>query len=155
MANGLKEKPKQTVRIIAIIAAILWAALIFWLSSIPGADYPQHPSFLNIVAHLCLYLVLAVFLALAFNSPKRALWKTALLALVIAALYGVSDEFHQLFTPGRSSDPFGTGSPFDLIIDTIGALVGAAATIWFLSARKVAKSRNRDKELGEKTTKSR
>jgi VanZ family protein len=145
--SGLREPAKNKGRRIAGIAAVLWAALIFWLSSIPGTGtFPAHPDFLNVVAHFCLYAVLAVLVALALNSPKRALWKTALIALVIAALYGVSDELHQFFTPGRSSDPFGSGSPFDLIIDTLGALVGSVATIWFISAQKVKRSRARDGE---------
>jgi VanZ family protein len=145
--NGLREKPKRTGRIVAGVAAALWAGLIFGLSSIPGSGvFPEHPDFLNIVAHFGLYLVLAVLLALAFNSPTRAFWKTALIALVIATLYGVSDELHQFFTPGRSSDPFGSGKPTDLIVDTLGSFIGAAGTIWVLSARKVKQSRARDAE---------
>jgi VanZ family protein len=136
--NGLREKPKRTGRIIAAVAAILWAALIFGLSSIPGSGFPAHPNVLNVGAHFCEYLILAVLIALAFNSPNRAFWKTALIALIIASLYGASDEVHQLFTPGRFSDPL------DWVTDTLGALVGAAATIWILSARKVKQSRARD-----------
>jgi len=138
--SDLKEKPRNTRRIIAGIAAVAWAALVFIASAIPGNDYPPHPEPLNIVAHFCLYLMFAVLLTLAFNGPKRALWISALIALVVASLYGISDEVHQLFVPGRSSDPM------DWLVDTTGALVGATATIWLLSARKVKKSRARDGE---------
>jgi hypothetical protein len=140
--NGLREKPKRTGRIIAAVAAVLWAALIFILSAQPGTGvFPEHPDFLNVVAHFCLYLVFAVLIALAFNSPNSPLWKTALIALVIASLYAVSDELHQLIdNNGRFADPF------DWLTDTIGAFVGAAATIWVLSAHKVKQSRARDAE---------
>jgi VanZ family protein len=140
--SGLREKPKQTIRVIALIAAILWAGLIFFLSSRSGTNYPSHPEFLNVVAHFCLYLVFSIFLTVALNNQKRALWKTALIALIITSLYGVSDEIHQLplFVENRSSDPL------DWLTDTVGGLLGATLTIWFISARKVRLSRARDKE---------
>jgi VanZ family protein len=137
--DELRQKPRRTVRVIALVAAILWAVLIFCLSSIPGSGFPSHPNFLNVIAHFCEYLVLAVLLTLALNSPGQALWKTALIALAIASLYGASDEIHQLFT-GRNCDPV------DWATDTCGALIGAIATVWFISARKVKQSRERDAE---------
>jgi VanZ family protein len=139
--SGLREKPRRTGRAIAAVIAVAWAVLIFCLSAIPGSGFPSHPNILNVIAHFGEYLVLAVLLALAFNSPNRALWKTALMALVLASLYAVSDEIHQYFVPGRFSDPL------DWVTDTLGALIGAAAVVWFISARKVRRSRSRDAEL--------
>jgi multisubunit Na+/H+ antiporter MnhB subunit len=136
--SGLREKPKRTPRVIAVIAVLVWAALIFAASHIPGSGFPAHPSFLNVVAHFCEYAVFAALLALALHSPGRALWKTALFALVIASLYAVSDEFHQSFIPGRTPDPL------DWLTDTLGALLGSVVTIWVLSAQKVKQSRTRD-----------
>jgi VanZ family protein len=138
--SGLREKPKRTVRLIALIAAILWAILIFSISSIPGSGFPAHPNILNIIAHFGEYLILALLLTLTLNSPKQALWRTALIALAIASLYGGSDEIHQLFVEGRSADPL------DWAVDTVGALVGAIGTVWYISARKVRRSRARDTE---------
>jgi ribose/xylose/arabinose/galactoside ABC-type transport system permease subunit len=138
--SGLREKPRRLVRVLALIAAVLWAALIFALSSVPGSGFPSHPNFLNVVAHFSEYLVLAVLLALTLNSPGQALWKTALIALAIASLYGGSDEIHQLFIDGRTADPA------DWATDTLGALVGALATVWLISARKVRQGRARDAE---------
>ena len=42
-----------------------------------------------------------------------------LLAIVVASAYGVTDEFHQLFVPGRACDPV------DWMVDTAGAALGA------------------------------
>jgi VanZ family protein len=126
------------LRIVAFIAAVLWAILIFCLSSIPGSGFPAHPNILNVIAHFGEYLVLAALLSLALNSPGQALWKTALIALAIASLYGGSDEIHQMFTDNRDTDPV------DWATDTIGALVGAVATVWIISAQKVKRSRKRD-----------
>ena len=144
--SGLREKPKRTLRIITAVAAVLWAALIFFLSSIPGSGFPPHPDILNSIAHFFMYCALVILVTLALNSPKRALWKTALIAIVICSLYGASDEFHQSFT-GRNCDIF------DWIIDTVAAIVGAGATIWFISSRKVKSSRARDAEKKARTRK--
>jgi VanZ family protein len=139
-ATGLREKPRRLVRVVALVAAILWAVLIFCVSAIPGSGFPSHPNILNVVAHFGEYLILAVLVTLVFNSPNQALWKTALIALAIASLYGGSDEIHQLFVAGRSADPL------DWAVDTVGALLGAVGTVWFISAQKVKRSRARDAE---------
>jgi VanZ family protein len=96
--------------------------VIFLLSAVPGASYPSHPSFLNYVAHFGEYLVLAVLLTVLFTGSRFKRWQIVLLALGLAALYAVSDELHQLFVPGRSSDPV------DVLTDAIGASVGALLT---------------------------
>ena len=136
--SDFQEKPKRTSRTLAWVLVIIWAALIFILSSIPGSAYPSHPEPLNVVAHSVLYFVLAVLLTRALSFSKMPFWKVALLAIVIVSLYGASDELHQLFVAGRSSDPF------DWAVDTIAAAVGAIVTILFLSARIVSRSRKRD-----------
>ena len=42
-------------------------------------------------------------------------------AVILAALYGLSDEIHQAFVPGRMADPW------DWMADGFGAAIGAAA----------------------------
>jgi VanZ family protein len=64
--------------------------------------------------HLTEYAILAALLYRAF--VKR--W--AVIAFVISALYAMLDEFHQSFVATR------TGSPWDVMIDCIGALAGLA-----------------------------
>ena len=41
-------------------------------------------------------------------------------AALFSSFYGVTDEFHQIFTPARSCDPM------DWLVDTIAATIGAA-----------------------------
>ncbi|MDX8412805.1 MAG: VanZ family protein [Mariprofundales bacterium] len=41
------------------------------------------------------------------------------LAALFCSLYGISDEWHQSFIPGRDADPF------DWLADTIGGCAGA------------------------------
>lgn len=47
-------------------------------------------------------------------------FKAFTLALGICILYAISDEFHQLFVPGRG------GQIRDVLIDSTGAIVGVA-----------------------------
>ena len=56
------------------------------------------------IAHFCEYTVLGALLANALrcHMPLR---RACLVAVACASLYGASDEFHQLFVPGRMCDP--------------------------------------------------
>ena len=67
-------------------------------------------------AHLTEYFILGVLLHRALRGDERG-WKLrwALWAIAIAAAYASLDEFHQSFVPSR------TASPWDALIDTIGA----------------------------------
>ena len=96
-------------------------ALIFAASSIPNLrNLPGGIS--DKSGHSIGYAMLAgVFLrALAGGRLRGVTWKRGLLAIVLATLYGVSDEFHQLFVPGRSADPY------DVLADCVGATIGMA-----------------------------
>ncbi len=74
-------------------------------------------------AHGMSYTVLGFLLirALAGGHLKAMTWGLVLAATAIGALYGVSDEFHQSFIPGRHP------SVSDVIADTVGSFVGASA----------------------------
>ena len=59
-------------------------------------------------------------------------WTAALaLAFVATSLYGASDEWHQLFTPGRTFDVHDWGA------DTFGAAVGVASSAVLARARLI------------------
>lgn len=71
-------------------------------------------------AHMSEYAILALlFLQLldAFGMKK----KRAVIALVLTAVYASTDEFHQLFVPGRA------GKVTDVLIDSTGALIALLA----------------------------
>jgi VanZ family protein len=62
----------------------------------------------------------------------RAVWPSrrwAVLAVGLASLYGVSDEVHQAFVPGRNADVF------DWVADTTGALLAAGIIHLYTSRR--------------------
>ncbi len=110
-------------RLVRALPAIAWMAFIFAMSS--REQFPQSfgvsASMLAIVAHMVLYGILATLLLLIVDRNGSASWSTMLAAIAGAALYGVSDEFHQSFVPGRDA------SIFDVVVNTIGATIAVVA----------------------------
>ncbi|MGA3182252.1 MAG: VanZ family protein [Verrucomicrobiota bacterium] len=77
-------------------------------------------------AHFAEYAVLGLLLwrAVHFNPALAAgQSRSFAIALLLAALYASSDEFHQKFVPGRNA------SVSDVMLDTCGAATGLAA-LW-------------------------
>ena len=96
-------------------------ALIFAASSIQNlGELPGGIS--DKSGHSIGYALLAVLLLRAFarGRLRDVTWLRMVIAIVVATLYGVSDEFHQVFVPGRSADRY------DVLADCIGAAVGVA-----------------------------
>ena len=102
--------------------ALLWAAMIFALSSLSTLPAPP-AGFTDKHAHFATYGVLAALFVwgLTDRSPARLTWTTAAAAVALAALYGASDEWHQSFVPGREA------SVLDLAADVSGAAMAAIA----------------------------
>lgn len=97
--------------------AVLWAGALFVSSALPGTDRP--PLLFageDKLAHGVLYAVLGVALARGWLRSGRTwpVWLPPLLGI----LYGVTDEWHQSWVPGRDPDPL------DLAADTLGVLLG-------------------------------
>lgn len=96
-------------------AVVAYCGLIFYLSSLSPDDVPLAPDFWNLdkFLHALEYGLLSFLLAWAFYPEEKR--KGALLAIVVASLYAISDEFHQSFVPGREA------SVGDWLADTSGA----------------------------------
>jgi len=143
---------------ISWILVILWAALIFSFSNQTGTNSgglsTRITEFILGIFNLeleaeafnfCQFLVrktahfseYAIFSVLIFNAVYNTfslkIKYTALISFICAALYSISDEFHQLFIADR------VGSPIDCMIDSFGALTGVLfclATIYFIKKIK-------------------
>jgi VanZ family protein len=83
------------------------------------------------LGHLSEYFILAVLLmrGLAAELPAQRRVSRLLFALILATLYGASDEWHQAFVPSR------TASVVDVMIDSCGAFCG---TLWYDRRRRKA-----------------
>lgn len=104
-------------------------AAIFFVSSLPTVPHaPGDPS--NFLGHFGAYAALSTLVVRAF---ARGRWAgvtpgAAVRAWLVSAAYGVTDEVHQRYVPGRYA------SIDDWIADAIGA--AAAAAVLLLVARR-------------------
>ena len=132
------------------LSVILWMGFIFTMSTDLGSfDHTSRllglllhwllphasPDTIGLLQHLLRkaghfseYAILALLLLRALEStlrPGTHGYKALGLALLIAAAYAATDEFHQSFVPGR------TASVGDVLIDLTGAFsaLGGAA-VW-------------------------
>jgi VanZ family protein len=88
------------------------AALIFFSSSRSHVASPGLTRIDDKFAHFVVYGLLGTLVCRLGRGWRGAGW-----ALLCASAYGVSDEWHQSFVPGRSTDVR------DWIADTIGAAI--------------------------------
>lgn len=100
------------------IPVIVWAAVIFYFSSIPDLRTKLEYDFiLRKIAHIVEYLILTFFLYRAFRgSFSMNVFRLFIYPALFSFLYAVSDEIHQSFVPGRNC------AIGDVLIDTIGIL---------------------------------
>lgn len=97
--------------------AAAWAAVLFFLSTLPGVDHaPYLFSGEDKVAHFGLYAVLGA--ALVWGRHRADASPPAWFLVMMGIAYGASDEWHQSFVPGR--DP----SWGDWTADIAGVLLG-------------------------------
>lgn len=99
------------------VPVIAWMAVIFTMSAQPGSALPGR---FAMEAHFAEYAILGFLVARALAVRTRG-WRSALAgAVIIGSLYGITDELHQAFVPGRTPDVA------DWAVDTLGAMTGAA-----------------------------
>ena len=104
------------------VPVAVYAGLVFLLSSQPQPlpFLPKEIWSFDKLLHGVEYAVLGFLLARALRAGGLPAARIFLGALVLASLYGASDELHQSFVPNRDCDPR------DWAADTVGAAVGAA-----------------------------
>lgn len=108
---------KPAARVAARTFTVGWMAVIFAMSSVPGGAVPGR--FGNL-AHVLEYAVLGAALYAALRRAGRDA-RAAAVAILVAAAYAVTDEYHQTFVPGRVADVADWG------LDVLGASFGALA----------------------------
>jgi len=110
--------PRRAEAALAWLAVMAWMGLVFYLSNQPVL--PEHPSgavdyVSKKAAHMIVYGVLAALWWRAFTLAGLGVRRSLGLALAASVLYGLSDEFHQTFVPGRE------GRLADVGYDLLGA----------------------------------
>jgi VanZ family protein len=101
---------------------VLALAVVYWLSSlsrVPGADYVWDK-----LLHTIGYVGLGVLALRAFHGGLvRPRLRPTLLAAVTVIAWGISDEFHQSFVPGRDA------SALDVVADAVGMTLAVLAVL--------------------------
>ena len=102
--------------------------LIFYLSGQSPSPYFAPLPYDKLI-HFLEYALLGFFLirAMRITFSHHNLAVLSVAAVVIAGIYGASDEFHQGFVPGRSPD----------MLDWAADSLGAAAAVLIISKRKI------------------
>ena len=104
------------------LPVLIWAGLIFYLSSIPNLAVgegtvdllPRKPA--HIVAYALLFGLIWRALQGSLAVTARTLYFSA---AVFTLLYAVTDEIHQMLVPSRE------GKLYDLGFDLLGIFLGA------------------------------
>src|SRR5512139_3747310 len=89
------------------LPVIVWLGIIFVGSSIgkiPRVGDETMDGLVHRAAHLLEFAVLGALLVRATSNGKPVSKREIIITLIVIGLYGASDEFHQRFTPGRSSE---------------------------------------------------
>ena len=104
------------------LPVILYGIGIFILSSIPDINAPDlgfEPQ--DKLYHILFYTPFGYFIARSLSRQNyfiKVKQKYLILAVLLGVLYGISDEIHQYYVPGRYS------SFWDAVADGLGVCLG-------------------------------
>jgi len=100
------------------LPVLIWAGVIFVLSSIPSLKTDLEQDFLlRKVAHMVEFAILALLLYRALNQEKMSFYRKLVFSFIFALFYAFTDELHQCYVIGRH------GSLIDVGIDSVGILI--------------------------------
>lgn len=122
--------------VLAWLPAVLYMLLIWTLSSFPMMNVPiGSVPFKDKGVHFVEYGVLSFLLSHALRGswPRLGAGRRFLIATVGTLVWGMLDEIHQAYVPGRQSDIN------DVVADALGALLGASL-FWLLHTLRAANS---------------
>jgi VanZ family protein len=120
------------VRLLRLLPIMLYCSGIFFLSSL--SKPPDAVSWIpDKIGHLILYTGLGWLAAreIQQNAVGSSKW-IWIGSAIFCLLYGITDELHQYFVPGRSPE---IG---DLLADTAGGFVAGAAYVLWIAKRNIA-----------------
>jgi VanZ family protein len=108
------------------VPTALWLGVIYFLSTLPELTTPGRDILPDKVCHGAEYFILAFLILFALQRTTRASFFTSFwITLVGVALYGLSDEIHQIYVATRKFD---VG---DFLADVFGAFL-LFLTLWLL-----------------------
>lgn len=96
------------------------------------------------LAHFSVYGLLATLTLKALRNTRSAAWRT----IVAVSLFGLSDEWHQSFVPGRSS------TVADWVADTLGAASAVSLYVGWGGYRRLLETSLMGSKLGASETRA-
>ena len=117
---------------ISLAIAILIAVVIFYLSSLKFEYYPgvMTPSNIrSLLYHIFVFFLFTLFLLISLLQGKGK-FSIFILAIVISIIYGISDEIHQFFVPGRFC------SLLDVGVNGVGILFASMSYLILIKYRE-------------------
>jgi VanZ family protein len=130
------------------LPVIVWMAVIFGGSSIgnvPRVGDKTTDSLVHRAAHVLEFGVLGALLLRALSKERPVTKREMMMAWIVVTLYGASDEIHQRFTPGRSSEGL------SLLFDVLGGALGMWAYRWWAQRSNPAAQDIRAARIGSAT----
>jgi len=111
------------------LPVIAYATLIFYLSSIPIPEPILIVTKETFILHVIEYAILSVLLFRALINSKNPILRdnAILLSILISMFYGITDEIHQFFVPGR------TFTYLDIVANGLGSCIVLFGNNLFLS----------------------
>jgi VanZ family protein len=144
-------------RILLALFTLGWAGLIFYLSTgtfggrfsgivlsfilhclhihVPAVQFEEWNFLFRKCAHLTEYCIFGLLIFATVSGREDFRWnrRAALWAVLIAGAYSLTDEFHQIFVPGRGP------ALHDSALDTTAAALGMLL-VWLLNRWRPRKS---------------
>lgn len=119
-------------RILRVLPLLVYSGAIFWASHqsapfTPDLGFQWQDKLYHFGAYFMYGLV--VLFALPALFPRLSQRKTTLVIIIAVMCYGASDEFHQYFIPGRSSEIL------DWCADSLGG-IAAAVMAYFIAGKR-------------------
>lgn len=146
---------KNILRIILIILILCWMYVVFGFSNAGGEEstgismriaefFVKDKTYIHFVeqiirkiAHLSEYAIggfLVYGLFLTFNLKSKTQF---IGSWIFITIYAITDEVHQLFIPGR------TGKVTDVLIDSLGAIIGICVLLLIVKIFSYLKNENK------------
>ena len=95
------------------------------IGALPRVGGETSDAIVHRVAHVIEYAIFGALMLRALSRERPITRRNVIGTLIIITLYGISDEIHQRFTPGRSAEASA------VLFDVAGGLIGAWVYRWW------------------------
>ena len=119
-------------RLLRWVPPLVWMGVIYAVSAqptLPGLPEPWLDVLAKKSGHALAYGLLAWLYLRALRGDGPASDRLRALSLILAVVYGATDEYHQAFVPGR------TPRLLDVLVDGAGATLAMALERWRVRVR--------------------